>query len=158
MAVVAVPASPAPTTASHAHRRSQCDTAQPHGKEGAQSEAMSIDGKGERRRKLSGTHVGEGELTTRTRRREEGRDSTTWTWSRWRPRGRRRPSCVARVCLRGNSHGSEAERQAAGAEKRGRWQELRVIGRVGIKGRQGEKWKLEATVPMHRDGRRWLRV
>jgi hypothetical protein len=141
MAVVAVPASPAPTTASHAHRRSQCDTAQPHGKEGAQSEAMSIDGKGERRRKLSGTHVGEGEgeLTTRTRRREEGRDSTTWTWSRWRPRGRRRPSCVARVCLRGNSHGSEAERQAAGAEKRGRWQELRVIGRVGIKGRQGER-------------------
>ena len=56
MAVLAVATSPAPTAAPHAHKRIRWDTAQPHGKEGAQSDAMGIGGKAERRR-LSGTQA-----------------------------------------------------------------------------------------------------
>jgi len=56
MAVLAVATSSAPTAAPHAHRRIRWDTAQPHGKEGAQSDAMGIGGKAERRR-LSGTQA-----------------------------------------------------------------------------------------------------
>ena len=57
-----VATSPAPTAAPHAHRRIRWDTAQPHGKEGAQSDAMGIGGKAERRR-LSGTQADSPVLT-----------------------------------------------------------------------------------------------